>query len=83
MTSFILGPYNSGEECNASGIWFEKGNYEIKVKAIDIHGAESEWSDPLSVSMPKTRQYIDSPFLRFLENHPHMFPLLRHLLNLQ
>jgi hypothetical protein len=55
MTSFILGPYESGEECSASGIWFEEGNYEIKVKAIDEHGAESEWSDPLVVSMPKSK----------------------------
>jgi len=53
MTSFIQGPYESGEECSGSGIWFEEGNYEIKVKAIDEHGAESNWSDPLIVSMPK------------------------------
>jgi hypothetical protein len=63
--------------------WAEKGTYEIKVKAIDQYGAESDWSDPLSVSMPKTRQYINSPFLQFLEQHPHLFPLLRQLLGLQ
>jgi hypothetical protein len=52
-TSFILGPYSSGIECSASNIWFEKETYEIKVKAIDIHGAESDWSDPLTISIPK------------------------------
>jgi hypothetical protein len=60
ITSFILGPYASGEECIASGIWFEEGNYEIKVKAIDEHGGESDWSDPLVVSMPKSKNH---PFL--------------------
>lgn len=52
-TSFLYGPYDSGEECSASNIWFDQGEYEIKVKAIDIHNAESEWSDPIVVSMPK------------------------------
>ena len=83
MTSFILGPYNSEEECNTSNIWFEQREYEVKVKAIDIHNAESEWSDPLVVSMPKNKPYTNTPFLQFLENHPHLFPLLRQLLELK
>ena len=78
MTSFILGPYNSGEECNASGIWFEKGNYEIKVKAIDIHGEESPWSDPLPITMPKNKAI--NPFLLFLERLMERFPILEQIL---
>ena len=81
MTSFILGPYNSGEECNASGIWFEKGNYEIKVKAIDIHGAESEWSDPLAVSMPRYRTKFEINILRLFDLENSRFPLLSFLMN--
>jgi len=46
-----LGPYDSGEICEASHTW-EEGNYEVRVKAKDIHGFESKWSDPLPVSMP-------------------------------
>jgi hypothetical protein len=75
-----IGPFDSGVETSASHIWNEKGNYEIKVKAKDIYGVESEWSDPLSISMPKNK--IINPFERFLENHPHMFPMMRHLLRL-
>ena len=56
FTSFWLGPYESGEECSASHVWFEIGNYEVKVKAQDSKGAESDWSDPLPVSMPKTHE---------------------------
>ncbi len=77
-----VGPYNSGQTASVSHIWTAQGTYSIKVKAKDTNGAESVWSDPLSVSMPKTRQYINMPFLQFLENHPHMFPLLRQLLGL-
>jgi len=54
-TSFILGPYASGEECSASHVWFEKGSYDIRVKAIDGRDVESEWSDPLEVTVPKYR----------------------------
>ncbi len=54
FTSFWLGPYESGEECSTSHIWFEIGNYEVKVKAQDSKGAESDWSDPLPISIPKT-----------------------------
>ena len=50
-----IGPYNSGEECSVSHIWNHKDNYEIKVKTKDIHEGESEWSDPLPVSMPKNK----------------------------
>jgi subtilisin family serine protease len=80
-TSFIMGPYESGTEGNASNVWFEKEEYEVKVQAIDEFGAESEWSDPLLVSMPKIK--VKNPFfLNFLENHPHLFPLLRQILGL-
>ena len=47
-----LGPYNSGETVEASHSWSEKGEYSIKVKAKDVNGLESEWSDPLVISMP-------------------------------
>jgi hypothetical protein len=62
--------------------WTERGTYEIKIKGKDVYGRESEWSDPLAFSTPKNKPYINTPFLRFLENHLHMFPLLRQLLDL-
>jgi hypothetical protein len=66
----------------AKHLW-NKGNYEIKVKAKDSHDAESEWSDPLSISMPKNKAInINSLFLRFLENYPNLFLILRHILKL-
>lgn len=80
-----LGPYNSGEICECSHSWIDSGNYEIKVKARDIYGTESDWSDPLSISMPKNKNKatnLHSLLLKFLENHPHMFLLLRKLIKL-
>ena len=76
-----LGPYDSGENCEAVHVWTEKGTYEIKVKARDIHGGESEWSDPLAVSMPKNK-VMNSFFIRFSENYLIKLPLLRILFKL-
>ena len=72
-----LGPFDSGEMCNASYIWDEKGTYEIRVKAKNVDGAESDWSDPLAFSAPK-----HTAFSVFLSSFEEMFPLVFHLFHL-
>jgi hypothetical protein len=47
-----LGPYPPGERASATHTWNRTGAFGIRVKARDIYGEESEWSDPLGVSMP-------------------------------
>jgi len=39
-------------------------------------------SNPLSVTMPKTKQYLNRPFLQFLQNLVQRFPHMAHLLQL-
>ncbi len=46
-----LGPYSSGQVGTGKHIWTELGTYEVKVKARDIWGAGSVWSDPLTVTI--------------------------------
>jgi len=76
-----LGSYGSGIACEAKHIWNAKNNYNIKVKAKDIYGNESVWSDPLPITMPYS---FNKPILQFLEllfqRFPHAFPILRYLL---
>jgi hypothetical protein len=78
------GPYESGIECEISNSWEKRGNYNIKVKAKDGDGHESEWSDPLSVSMPKYKQTktiqqkLALLLLKFEEKHL----ILKQILNL-
>ncbi len=66
-----FGPYNSGEIVKASHAWNKRGSYEIRVKAKDIYGRESEWSDPLPVKMPLTSLWLKiletNPFISFWE----------------
>lgn len=76
-----VGPYNSGVTMSAAHTWTTKGNYQIKVKAKDIHGIESVWSDSLPIKMPMSYTLLGSHFLEhFLTRFPHIFPILRHLL---
>jgi hypothetical protein len=66
-----LGPYNSGLSVSSSHIWSSEGTYSIKVKSKDSNGLESQWSDPLSISMPKLKQYNikNYPIIEFIENN--------------
>jgi hypothetical protein len=40
---------DSGKTVNASHIWTEAGTYAIRVKAKDLHGDESDWSDSKTI----------------------------------
>jgi hypothetical protein len=82
-TSGWIGPFNSGSTASAKKTWNKQGTYQIKVAAKDIHGKIGSWSDPLEVTMPKSKTFnIDSFLIYFLEKHPNMFPILRNILGL-
>ena len=74
------GPYGSGRTISVKHTWENQGAYTIKVKSRDTYDEISDWVT-LEISMPKNK--IINPFERFLENHPHLFPLLRQLLGLE
>ena len=48
-----VGPYPSGSTVNVSHIWNSPGNFTVKTKAKDEHGAErgEGWSDDTTVTM--------------------------------
>jgi len=75
-----LGPYHSGERITASHRWttFELGDSLIRVRAKDIHGVMSEWSDPIEFTVPRNRITNNMRLLRLLER----IPTLEKLLNL-
>ena len=47
-----LGPYVSDKLVFMSHVWDGEGNYEIRVKARDVYGCESPWSDSFLVIIP-------------------------------
>ena len=80
-----IGPYKSGEIANASNSWDSKKDYNVKVKAKDNHGVESEWSDSLVVSMPKTRglnNILQSFLEKFFGNHPILYKIFQRIIRL-
>ena len=75
-----LGPYNSGVSSQAVHTWEVEDTYEIRVMVKDEHGGESDWSDPVPITIPcsynSLHQFLEWLFQRF----PNAFPLLRHLM---
>ena len=55
------------------------GTYILGVQAKDIHDAEGEWSY-VEIYVKSKNRAINIPFLNFLQNHPHLFPILHRLL---
>jgi hypothetical protein len=76
-----LGPFDSGDNVESSHIWSAIGSYDIKVKAKDTNGAESDWSDTLEVKIGPRLKSV--PYIvRSLQKLIHHFPLLEKLLTL-
>jgi hypothetical protein len=62
---------NSGSIIEAKHSWDSAGNYEIKVKAQDEGGEESDWSESLSVSVEKNKNLKNNT--GFLSNFINIF----------
>jgi hypothetical protein len=77
-TSEWIGPFNSDQTATATHSWEEKGTYTVKVKSRDVFGLESEWSDPLSVRVPRSfffGSFLETLFPRFTAFLNHFFPI--------
>ena len=75
-----IGPCNSGETISTTHIWAAKGSYCIKVMAKDINDHESNWSDPLPITMPYSYNPLHQFFEQLFERFPNAFPILRQML---
>ena len=74
-----VGPYMSGQLCNLQHSWEEKGDYQVKVKSRDRCYAETEWSEPLEVSMPKNK-VIQRNIFSIFYTHPNIYKLLQYII---
>ena len=52
--------FASGECCTTCHCWEKAGRYQVKVCAVDVHHCYGEWSDYLSVAMPKSSSPNDA-----------------------
>ncbi len=60
--------FDSGREASIAHAWNETGIHTIQVKAQDEFGGETNWSEPMSVVMPKA---FDRPLLSLLAHLTH------------
>ena len=82
------GPYISGKNITLTHSWNNRGEYNVKVKTIDdpnsdgnlSDGIESEWSNPLAISMPKTNEIMNSYIQQVIERIIQKFPFLKNIL---
>lgn len=80
--SDCIGTFESGEEYSASHIWNKQGKYEVRVRVKDENGFISEWSDPLSVSMPRSKSIDKTIFYWIIEQHPTLYRLIQIIFNI-
>jgi hypothetical protein len=58
-----------GVSASRSHSWKDSGVYTIKVKAMDEHYAQSDWTT-YEVNLPRTRALFNSNWLNFLDHFP-------------
>ena len=75
-----IGPYEEGTLITSSHIWSADGTFSIKVKSKDEHNAESVWSDPLTISMPKNTYLFNNLIYRFISSNSRLALLINQLL---
>jgi len=68
-TSSWLGPYDSGTSVSGKKAWDNEGYYDIKVKAKDINGSESQWSEPHTIHILK------APFIKVQQIYSGFFSI--------
>jgi hypothetical protein len=73
-----IGPFNSGEDVLLSNMWFEEGTREIRVKAKDEHGAETEFvSMPINVPKNRMHPFFYSIAERLTKLHNLLFEFIK------
>ncbi|MFO8132584.1 MAG: hypothetical protein R6U10_01435 [Thermoplasmatota archaeon] len=67
---------SSGDEVDTAHTWDSDGTYVVRVKARDSTGLESDWSEPLQISMPRARASPSTAIWQWLTEHlPFLSPL--------
>jgi len=85
--SDVIGPFSDTEIIKISYKWSNSGTYKIKIKKFsetkDGEYIESMWSDPLSVTLTKTKNSKETLLTRlidiFEQRFPHLFNFIRNL----
>jgi hypothetical protein len=75
------GPHNSGEPINRGFTYEDQGTYTIRVKAKDIHDAESDWA-LLEIEIPRNRHSNSHIFKLISQLFPNAYSTIIKMLQL-
>lgn len=73
--------FDSGVEITSTHTWYAEGLFEIKVKCQDLYGEESDWSEPLQVTMPKCKLHQILDMLSCIINHNEFILRIIEIIN--
>jgi len=73
-----FGPYISGTDASESHTW-STGVYDIRVKAKDTRGLETNWSDAFRITMPRNKD-TSLFFLKLIERFLDNFSIFKYLI---
>ena len=74
-----IGTYYSGEAITIDHNWLTKGDFDIRVKLKDKLGLQSDWSNPLTITMPKSNINL---FKAIIQKIIVSFPILEKIIML-
>lgn len=69
------GPWLSGQIEEMKHSWSKEGTYGITGRVLDEHGAWSNWSEPLSISMQKTKINLNSILQKIFMFLPNIYKI--------
>lgn len=72
--------YLSSEMVTTVHSWENKGIFFVRVIAEDENGFQSEWSKPLTVTMPRNKLIKNPLLLRFIETVSNIYQIIKNIL---
>jgi len=77
-----IGPEDSGTQFSSTHTWTRTDAFNVKVRAKDIRGDQSEWSEPLVIDIPRSKNVKSKLFQDIFDYLEDIFPILKITLRL-
>lgn len=72
--------YHPGEAVVLEHMYDQAGTFTIRTRAQECPNGAIGPDGTHTITLTKSKHYFNIPYLNFLQNHPHMIPILRQLL---
>jgi len=72
-----IGPVESGTSVSENHSWSIESTFDVKVRAKDIHGDQSEWSEPLKITIPRSKALKTTEFNNLFGNLENLIHLIK------